>query len=190
MDERDERILLLLGLLSTERQHGYQINEFIERNLGQVSQMRKATAYALLNRMSNAGLVEASSEQEGNRPPRRVFSLTPEGARLFSDMLVGVLAEPVIAEPPGDIALMFIDHLDRDVAVAAIEARIASLTVAIEALESSPPHGAGIGVDMAIRRRAVLLRADRDWFERSREEVRAGLPEEANLPVHAAVTEG
>ena len=29
----DERALLLLGILRGQSQHGYQINEFIERNL-------------------------------------------------------------------------------------------------------------------------------------------------------------
>jgi hypothetical protein len=36
IDRHDERILLLLGLLTTQSQHGYQINEFIEHNLGRV----------------------------------------------------------------------------------------------------------------------------------------------------------
>ena len=33
----DERHLLLLGLLLNQSQHGYSINEFIEKNLGHVS---------------------------------------------------------------------------------------------------------------------------------------------------------
>src|SRR5436853_446216 len=111
MDERDERVLLLLGLLSTQDQHGYQINEFIERNLGRVTQMRKATAYALLERMAAAGLVKSSIGQEGNRPARKVYSITLEGQQMLDRMLRDVVANPEVAAPPADIALMFIDHL-------------------------------------------------------------------------------
>ncbi|GAF07814.1 PadR family transcriptional regulator [Paenibacillus pini] len=60
----DERELLVLGLLMAQSQHGYQINDFIERNLGQVSDMKKATAYSILKRLDKAGYVDVSVEQE------------------------------------------------------------------------------------------------------------------------------
>ncbi len=71
----DERSLFLLGILMVQSAHGYQINDFIEKNLIQVTDMKKATAYALLERMSRSGLVTVHTEQEGNRPPRKVFSI-------------------------------------------------------------------------------------------------------------------
>ncbi len=61
----DERELLVLGLLMTQSQHGYRINDFIERNLGQVSDMKKATAYAILKRLDKQGCVNVTVEQEG-----------------------------------------------------------------------------------------------------------------------------
>jgi len=177
MNVADERYLLLFGLLSTQRQHGYQINEFIERNLGRVSNMKKATAYSLLNRLAKDGLVDVSIEQDGNRPVRRVYGITPDGARLFSSMLRDILAEPVQNEPHGDIALMFIDHLDRDIALEVISQRIARLDAEIDTLTASPPHGVGLGVDLAISRRLALVQADREWFSSARERIRRHLPE-------------
>ncbi|UZM97849.1 hypothetical protein OL548_23235 [Lysinibacillus sp. MHQ-1] len=38
----EHRSLILLGLLMGQSQHGYQINEFIERNLSTVTDMKKA----------------------------------------------------------------------------------------------------------------------------------------------------
>jgi DNA-binding PadR family transcriptional regulator len=165
MDERDERVLLLLGLLSTQDQHGYQINEFIERNLGRVTQMRKATAYALLERMAAAGLVKSSIEQEGNRPVRRVYSITLEGQKALDRMLRDIIAKPEIAAPPADIALMFIDHLSGPDINRVFRERVAHLNDVIAALEAMPSHSVGIGVDLSIRRRLALLKVDRDWFE-------------------------
>ena len=164
IDRHDERILLLLGLLSTQSQHGYQINEFIEHNLGRVTLMKKATAYALLTRMEAAGLVAAEDEREGNRPTRRVYSITAEGTALMHDMLVAVLEEPSGGLPPGDIAIMYIASLDSARAVEALARRIASLDEHIAELEATPRHPNVIGVDLAIERRLVLLRADREWF--------------------------
>lgn len=164
IDRHDERILLLLGLLTSQSQHGYQINEFIEHNLGRVSLMRKATAYALLARMETAGLVEAEAEREGKRPARRVYSITPQGTALMQEMLVEVLRRPAEGLPPGDIALMYIAHMDPKVATQALEERIAGMTEEIAELEATPKHPNVIGVDLAIQRRLILLRADREWF--------------------------
>jgi DNA-binding PadR family transcriptional regulator len=164
IDRRDERVLLLLGLLTTQSQHGYQINEFIENNLGRVSLMKKATAYALLTRMESAGLVEAEAGREGNRPTRRVYSITPQGTALMEQMMAAVLAQPVEGLPPGDIAVMYINFMDPEKAASALENRIAAMDAQIEDLTATPKHPNVIGVDLAIERRIGLLRADRDWF--------------------------
>ena len=83
----DERALLLLGMLRAQSQHGYQINEFIERNLSRVTDMKKPTAYAILDRLARDGYVRVHSEQEGNRPPRNVYYLTVNGVRWFELIL-------------------------------------------------------------------------------------------------------
>jgi DNA-binding PadR family transcriptional regulator len=184
IDHHDERILLLLGLLSTQSQHGYQINEFIEHNLGRVTLMKKATAYALLTRMEAAGLVEAEDEREGNRPTRRVYSITPTGTALMHEMLVTVLEEPNAGLPPGDIAVMYIASLDPDRAADALDRRITVLEEQISELEAAPKHPNVIGVDLAIERRLTLLRADRDWFRDLIARLRTGMLSPAEVFAH------
>lgn len=174
IDRHDERVLLLLGLLSTQSQHGYQINEFIEHNLGRVTLMKKATAYALLTRMEAAGLVEAEDEREGNRPTRRVYSITSQGTDLMHEMLVSVLEEPSSSLPPGEIAVMYIASLAPEAAIGAIERRLAAMDGHIAELEEAPMHPTVVGVDLAIERRLTLLRADRDWFRTLVNRLRAG----------------
>jgi DNA-binding PadR family transcriptional regulator len=75
----DERALLLLGVLMTQSQHGYQINDFIENRLCRIADMKKATAYAQLDRLHGGGMVDIEIEQVGNRPPRKVYTITDAG---------------------------------------------------------------------------------------------------------------
>ncbi len=73
-----ERELLLLGLLRGQEMHGYQLNEIISR-VNRYIELKKATVYFLLDKMDNSGWIKRTDEQEGNRPPRRVYHLTAEG---------------------------------------------------------------------------------------------------------------
>ena len=46
-----EKKLLLLGLLRSQEMHGYQLNEFIENSLPTCIEIKKPTAYYILNKM-------------------------------------------------------------------------------------------------------------------------------------------
>lgn len=160
-----ERELLILGLLKAQSQHGYKINEFIESNLGRVSDMKKSTAYAILKRLEEAGLVISTPGQEGNRPTKRVYSITPEGEARFHSLLREVLAGVNETTPPGDIGVMFLDHLPASEAAECLKQRLHKVERLLSAYQATPRHGAGIGVDLAIRHHICLLEADRAWLE-------------------------
>lgn len=160
----DERALLLLGILKVQSQHGYQINEFIERTLGHVTDMKKPTAYAILERLSQGGYITVRSEQEGNRPPRKVYALTPTGERLYFDLLRAHLAEPDRQPAAGAIALMFLDDLPGEERLALVRQRLATLEEQIVAHERAPRHEHGLGVDLALDQQVYLLRAEREWL--------------------------
>lgn len=160
----DERELLILGLLMSQSQHGYQLNDFIERNLGRVTDMKKATAYAILKRLDAAGYVEVKLEQEGNRPPRQVYAITPAGETAFGELLRTSLSEANPAVPHGSIGLMFLDHLPPDEQLDCLERKLAKLDELVRLTELAPRHGHGIGVDLSIDHRVSLLRCERDWL--------------------------
>lgn len=160
----DERALLLLGILRVQSQHGYQINEFIERNLARVTDMKKPTAYAILDRLSHSGYIAVHSEQEGNRPPRKVYAITPTGERLYFELLRRFLAEPERQPASGGIALMFLDDLPEAERHTLIAERLRHLEDLIATYEAAPKHEYGVGVDLAIEQQLHLLRAERDWL--------------------------
>lgn len=160
----DERELLVLGLLKSQSQHGYQINEFIERNLGRVTDMKKATAYSILKRLDQAGMVNAIVEQEGNRPPRQVYSITDLGEQRFNELLKLSIVTVDDVTPTGDIAIMFLDHLPKEEIIMSLQERLTKVNAILETYQNTPQHGHGFGVDLSIRHRTALLQADSDWL--------------------------
>lgn len=175
----DERELLLLGLLRAQSQHGYQINEFIEKNLRRVTDMKKATAYAILDRLARDGHVVTHREQEGNRPPRNVYSITERGEEYFMALLRESLARPGGLRIPGDIGLMFLDHLPIEEVVSLLRQRLKILDEQIALHEQVPAHGHGRGVDLAIEQVGALLRADRAWLSGVIDRLAADVEEDA-----------
>ncbi|GIP51097.1 helix-turn-helix transcriptional regulator [Paenibacillus vini] len=161
----DERILLILGLLKSNSQHGYQINDFIERNLGRVSDMKKATAYSLLKKLHEKGLVEATTEQEGNRPSRQVYSITPTGEEKFYKLLRQSLVHVDDYLPRGDIGLCFIDQLPTEEVIGYLKKKLEAVEKLLFTYENIPKHVEhAIGVNLTIEHRIALFRCDRDWL--------------------------
>ncbi len=160
----DERALLLLGILMVQSQHGYQINEFIERNLCNVTEMKKPTAYATLDRLSRAGYIETQTEQVGNRPPRRVYAITPSGEEHFHALLRQNLSQADKLILPGGIGLMFLDHLPPAERLDYLRKRLADLDRQVAIYAQAPPHRQQMGIDLAIGRQLTLLTADHAWL--------------------------
>ena len=160
---RDERTLLLLGLLMVQSQHGYQINEFIEHNLKAVVDMKKSTAYAVLDRLAARGYVSVETVQEGRRPPRHVYSITEAGIERFRSLLGDGLASP---DPrAGDVPLMFLDHLPREEVVDALTHRLRAVQGQLEERRRLPSHAMVRGVDLAIQHQIALFEAEILWIE-------------------------
>ena len=174
----DERTLLLLGMLRIESQHGYQLNEFIEHNLGRITDMKKPTAYALLERLKDSGYVSGATEQEGNRPPRTVYAITPQGEQVFMELLRENLTQAPQFIMATDAGLMFLDALPMPEVVALLRQRLAALNEQIAYYAGAPSHTQGFGVDLAIEHHLRLLRTDADWLDEviARLEVQAARP--------------
>lgn len=160
----EERALLLLGILMVHSQHGYQINEFIEMNLRRVTDMKKPTAYATLDRLADAGYVDVHTEKAGKRPTRKIYSITPQGEKYFFELLRTNLAQADKMNFGSDIGMMFVDHLPYDEALTLLEKRKQQLSLEIELHEGAPEHGFGFGVNFAMEHHLVHLKADFEWL--------------------------
>ena len=136
----DPRELLLLGLLRRQDMHGYQLNEFLLGELSTCADIKKPTAYYLLKKMAGQGWITESIEQEGNRPPRRVYQITQKGEQAFQQMLRQNLPVYQPTYFQGDLALAYLDELSPDEARVLLQERRTQLLLAQERLRQTPPH--------------------------------------------------
>jgi DNA-binding PadR family transcriptional regulator len=74
-------------MLMSQPKHGYELHQEFSRELGRVWQIGLSQLYAQLKQLEEAGLVTAQTEPQPNRPPRKVYRLTPEGSAVFMDWL-------------------------------------------------------------------------------------------------------
>jgi DNA-binding PadR family transcriptional regulator len=158
-----ERELLLLGLLRSQDMHGYQLHEAIDSHLGMGVQLTKPTAYRLLRNMAEDGWVTFREEQEGNRPPRRVYAITPQGEIAFQRLLRENLANYQPSDFTCHIGLAFLDELAPEEALPLLHSRRAGME---ELLESAQAHGEHPGsLQLMLERQVHLLAAELEWLD-------------------------
>lgn len=150
-----------------ENQHGYQINDFIENRLCIVITMKKPTAYALLDRLAKIEAVDVHVEQEGSRPPRKVYAITDRGRELFMALLHRNLAESDIPRYAGDIGLMFMNYLPTEEVISHLQERLRHLDEELATQIEVPSHGPNLRLDLAFDHTRAMREAERDWLDRA-----------------------
>ncbi len=158
-----DRKLLLLGVLRQQEMHGYQLYDFIERYLAACTDLKKSTAYYLLNQMAEDGWIVEESQQEGNRPPRRVYRLSPQGQEAFQRLLRENLAGHNPAYFVDDIGVAFSEALDPAEALELLALRRKALTAELEAARAAPQHSGNL--QWVIEHQQRHLTTELDWLD-------------------------
>ena len=158
-----EHELLLLGLLRKQDMHGYQLAGFIEHYMSTCTDLKKPTAYFLLDKMTSAGWVGFDETREGKRQLRRVYHLTPEGEAAFQRLLRANLAAYQPATFSGDTGLAFLDALSGVEARALLAQRRQEIEKLQEELKKVPPHGGSLS--WMIEHQQRHLSAEADWVD-------------------------
>jgi DNA-binding PadR family transcriptional regulator len=126
-------------------------------------QLTKPTAYRLLSNMAEDGWVTFREEQEGNRPPRRVYAITPKGEVAFQRLLRENLANYEPSDFTCHIGLAFLDELSAEEALPLLHRRHTSME---ELLESTRAHGEHTGsLQLMLERQVHLLAAELEWLD-------------------------
>ena len=156
--------LLLLGILRQQQMHGYQLYEFIERDLAACTDLKKSAAYYLLNKMAEDNWVVETQAQEGNRPPRKVYHLTDSGEAAFHRLLEENLAEYHPIRFSDDIGLAYIDEIDPADALVLLRRRRLAVETALQVARAVPEHEGS--PQWIIEHQRHHLASELEWVER------------------------
>jgi DNA-binding PadR family transcriptional regulator len=168
-----ERELLLLGLLRQRRMHGYQLQEFINRDLEYCTDLKQSTAYNLLKGMSDKGWVMTTQEQEGNRPPRTVYEMTQDGEVIFQQLLRVNLANHTTMRLPDGIGLAFIDAIPPLEAAELLSKRRDAIEQQLSNLQHARQHGHDKGgLLLTLEHQEIHLNAELDWLTKVIEQLK------------------
>ncbi len=160
-----EKKLLLLGLLRRQEMHGYQLNEFIDNNLALCTDLKRPTAYYLLDQMAKDGWISAETEQEGNRPPRRVYRLTEAGEIAFNRLLRENLGRHVPVNFPDDVGMAFLDWMPSQEAITLLENKQKVIAARLQEISAIPAHKGSLAYIFSHQRHH--LQAELEWLEKA-----------------------
>ena len=135
-----ENKLLILGLLLSHEMHGYQLFEVLKQNPGTPISLKKPNTYKLLGDMEEDGWVTHFTEQEGNRPPRQVYSVTKKGEKAFYQLLRENLSTDPAPEFPGLVGLDFLHLLPAEEAAAFLGSRLVLVQSKYRDLDQMDPE--------------------------------------------------
>ncbi len=173
--------LIILSLVAERPQHGYEIQQAIERRgLHQWAAIGFASVYTLLHRLEEEGLLE--SQAPASRPARQVYTLTEAGRNILQTTVVDRLSTP---REPGSsflLGLATLHHLRPeqvrhalDGYEAGLQARIAELNQQRQAQVAGgmPPSLQSVAlVDYSLH----LLLAELEWLREFRQAWEAEAP--------------
>jgi DNA-binding PadR family transcriptional regulator len=169
--------LLLLGLLQRQAMHGYELYEFLEHRLHSVADLKKPTAYRLLERLHAEGLVDRAVERAGRRPERMVYRLTRSGLERFESLLREQLAQGQPALYPGNIPLLFSDHLpapERGRLLGERRRMLREHRAGVEAAVAA--HTSGTSPRLVLEHDLALLDAELQWLDQVLADEAEGAP--------------
>ena len=115
--------LLLLGLLRSQKLHGYGLVEYLNSHETGGAAIGKSNAYRLLRVLETDGLIRSRTERDSNRPERHVYAVTDKGEALFHELLLENLAEDATVDQPGLAVLNYLDVLEPAVAAKQLQKR-------------------------------------------------------------------
>jgi len=125
-------------MLQSHEMHGYRISEILENSCAIPVNLKKANAYRLLADMEKQGWVTHRTEREGNRPTRRVYSVTSSGKKAFLKLLKENLASPGKPEFSGLVGLDFVCFLPADEAASLLSEKLHLIEKHFMALDGIP----------------------------------------------------
>lgn len=129
--------LVLLGMLRSGPQYGYELKHRIEDEMGDWTSIAFGSIYFALKKLTEESCVkQTGEEQHGNRPSRIIYEITEKGNREFRNLLLKVWTEEDRQYFPFDIGLYFMKELPQKTCLEILRGRIEGISHALEHLKN------------------------------------------------------
>ncbi|TDD41015.1 PadR family transcriptional regulator [Nonomuraea terrae] len=168
--------ILILGALLDGPMNGYGVRRRLEfMGADQWANVAFGSIYHGLGKMADEGLVDVVEAGKGGKV---VYAINDTGRMEFYRLLMGswTTVQPII--DPFQVALTFIDKLQKEDVVAALHERRLQLATNVEAVAravgAKQRHGAPAHVNENLRLMRAMLQAQLDWVEQAIPRVESG----------------
>jgi DNA-binding PadR family transcriptional regulator len=137
----------LLGLMTEGPKHGYQIEQDIEeRGMREWTEIGFSSIYYLLKKAETGGWVTVELQTEGNRPVRKVFSLTEAGFHALHDAVFQRLSQPRFRSSDLELALSYLSLLAKEECLEAVETHRQDMLARLEKVKQKRQADRGMGI--------------------------------------------
>lgn len=119
-----EHELLFLGLLMEGPKHGYEIKRQIEEELFPFVGLKIKSIYYPLKKMEQLGLINKDVGREGKWPEKYVYSITPNGRKIFDHLITESFLSIERPYFNIDLSLYFLDYVEKRIAKRRLRARV------------------------------------------------------------------
>ena len=135
---RDLLALTVLGLLSEQPRHPYDIQRLIRERHKDFAADKARGLYHAVSRLVSGGLIEPmETTREGHRPERTIYRVTDEGREELETWLIDLLQHPVSDHPTFTAAVSFLGYLTPTAARDALQARTVGLEAEIAGIDAA-----------------------------------------------------
>ncbi len=169
--------IALLGLLTESPKHGYQIEQDIEmRGMREWTEIGFSSIYYLLKKAEAGGWVTVDVQEGGNRPARKVFSLTKAGFHALHDAVYQRLAQPRFRSSDLELALSYLALLTRDECLEAVERHKMDMVARLDQLkqkrQADRNQGIPVNVEWLFDYSITNIQNELNWITRFQEHLR------------------
>ena len=162
--------LFVLGVVFEHDCHGYEIREIARLwGLERWASIGAGSIYHALSRLETEGLIEQRGvEQQGARPPRAVYRVTPAGREAFTELLRECCRTAPVEGRSIDLALAFIANLPSSERLVLLQERQSMLEEQCRDLADRVERGSFAAshipwVNASVRHSLQRLRAEVSW---------------------------
>jgi DNA-binding PadR family transcriptional regulator len=168
--------ILILGALLDGPMNGYGVRRRLEMmGADNWANVAFGSIYHGLGKMADEGLLEIVEAGKGGKV---VYALTETGRADFHRMLLTAWHEVKPIVDPFQVALTFMDRLEKQEILDALYGRMTQLKTSVETIGhifgAKQRYGAPQHVDENLRLTRAMLQAQLDWVEKAIKQVEAG----------------